>query len=212
MAHSRAPSLGLVLYLLKNSTADFFQFHQSHRQSLGKLQSLEQLPPEELKEVILDGSALPEVPSITCSFHNCFVLAVVPRPGVRHWRGGENLIGAEEPPGQETPGPADQQQSQAAGALLLYPSTRSRWNSRDDSHPPHRSSALTFFLLDVIETCLFVLWRHLEYYLLHCTPSDPKDSVMPGAALFRSRLTDSTDGSSTSLLRSKLSLTPRTSR
>lgn len=51
MAYSRAPSLGLVLYLLKNSTADFFQFHQSHRQSLGKLQSLDQLPPEELKEV-----------------------------------------------------------------------------------------------------------------------------------------------------------------
>lgn len=54
MAYSRAPSLGLVLYLLKNSTADFFRFHQSHRQSLGKLQSLDQLPPEELKEVILD--------------------------------------------------------------------------------------------------------------------------------------------------------------
>lgn len=51
IAHSRVPSLGLVLYLLKNSAADFFQFHQSHRQSLGKLQSLEQLPPEELKEV-----------------------------------------------------------------------------------------------------------------------------------------------------------------
>lgn len=57
MAYSRAPSLGLVLYLLKNSTADFFRFHQSHRQSLGKLQSLDQLPPEELKEVILDQDA-----------------------------------------------------------------------------------------------------------------------------------------------------------
>lgn len=65
MAYSRAPSLGLVLYLLKNSTADFFQFHQSHRQSLGKLQSLDQLPPEELKEVILDAFALPEVVLIT---------------------------------------------------------------------------------------------------------------------------------------------------
>lgn len=54
MAYSRAPSLGLVLYLLKNSAADFFRFHQSHRQSLGKLQSLDQLPPEELKEVIMD--------------------------------------------------------------------------------------------------------------------------------------------------------------
>lgn len=54
MAYSRAPSLGLVLYLLKNSAADFFRFHQSHRQSLGKLQSLDQLPPEELKEVTVD--------------------------------------------------------------------------------------------------------------------------------------------------------------
>lgn len=54
MAYSRAPSLGLVLYLLKNSAADFFRFHQSHRQSLGKLQSLDQLPPEELKEVMIE--------------------------------------------------------------------------------------------------------------------------------------------------------------
>uniref|UniRef100_A0A3Q0RLZ9 Nucleoporin 205 n=1 Tax=Amphilophus citrinellus TaxID=61819 RepID=A0A3Q0RLZ9_AMPCI len=54
MAYSRVPSLGLVLYLLKNSAADFFRFHQSHRQSLGKLQSLDQLPPEELKEVMMD--------------------------------------------------------------------------------------------------------------------------------------------------------------
>lgn len=54
MVYSRAPSLGLVLYLLKNSAADFFRYHQSHRQSLGKLQSLDQLPPEELKEVMMD--------------------------------------------------------------------------------------------------------------------------------------------------------------
>ena len=45
------PSLGLVLYLLKSSAADFSRFHQSHRQSLSKLQGLAQLPPEELKEV-----------------------------------------------------------------------------------------------------------------------------------------------------------------
>ena len=56
MAYSRAPSLGLVLYLLKNSAADFFRFHQSHRQSLSKLQSLDQLPPEELKEVMVPPS------------------------------------------------------------------------------------------------------------------------------------------------------------
>lgn len=65
MTYSRAPSLGLVLYLLKNSTADFFRFHQSHRQSLGKLQSLDQLPPEELKEVILGQDATPPCHSLT---------------------------------------------------------------------------------------------------------------------------------------------------
>lgn len=43
---------------------------------------------------------------------------------------------------------------------------------------------------DVIETCLFVLWRHLEYYLLHCIPTDPKDSLLPGSTLYRSRLAD----------------------
>lgn len=51
MTYSWVPTLGLVLYLLKNSASDFFRFHQSHRQSLSKLQSLDQLPPEELKEV-----------------------------------------------------------------------------------------------------------------------------------------------------------------
>lgn len=53
MAYSSVPALGLVLYLLKNSTSDFFRFHQSHRQSLSKLESLDQLPPEELKEVTM---------------------------------------------------------------------------------------------------------------------------------------------------------------
>lgn len=58
MVYSRAPSLGLVLYLLKTAAGDFFQFHQSHRQSLGKLQGLDQLPPEELKEVMTARSSL----------------------------------------------------------------------------------------------------------------------------------------------------------
>lgn len=43
---------------------------------------------------------------------------------------------------------------------------------------------------DVIETCLFVLWRHLEYYLMYCSPTDPKDALLPGASAFRSRSAD----------------------
>ncbi|XP_078583598.1 nuclear pore complex protein Nup205-like isoform X1 [Branchiostoma floridae x Branchiostoma japonicum] len=28
-----------------------------------------------------------------------------------------------------------------------------------------------------VENCLFLLWRHLEYYLLHCTPADPTTAM-----------------------------------
>lgn len=76
MAYSRAPSLGLVLYLLKNSAADFFRFHQSHRQSLGKLQSLDQLPPEELKEVMMDQHTNPLCLTPTHTKQLCISLQV----------------------------------------------------------------------------------------------------------------------------------------
>uniref|UniRef100_A0AAQ6ABG4 Nucleoporin 205 n=1 Tax=Amphiprion ocellaris TaxID=80972 RepID=A0AAQ6ABG4_AMPOC len=136
VAYSRVPSLGLVLYLLKNSAADFFRFHQSHRQSLGKLQSLDQLPPEELKEL--------------CQ-------GLVSGPG-----GVEKISSV-------------QRNLLAKRRLVQLINNRAK---------------LLALCSYVIETCLFVLWRHLEYYLLHCTPTDPKDSLLPGAGLFRSRLTD----------------------
>ncbi|XP_074533246.1 nuclear pore complex protein Nup205 isoform X2 [Halichoeres trimaculatus] len=139
MTHSRAPSLGLVLYLLKNSATDFFRFHQSHRQSLGKLQSLDQLPPEELKEL--------------CQ-------GLVSGPG-----GVEKI-------------PSVQRNLLAKRRLVQLINSRAK---------------LLALCSYVIETCLFVLWRHLEYYLLHCTPTDPKD-LLPGAGLFRSRLEDSFGG------------------
>ncbi|XP_035982681.1 nuclear pore complex protein Nup205 [Fundulus heteroclitus] len=140
IAHSRVPSLGLVLYLLKNSAADFFRFHQSHRQSLGKLQSLDQLPPEELKEL--------------CQ-------GLVSGPG-----GVEKISSV-------------QRSLLAKRRLVQFINNRAK---------------LLALCSYVIETCLFVLWRHLEYYLMHCAPSDPKDSLVTGAGLFRSRLTDESFG------------------
>uniref|UniRef100_I3JVU9 Nucleoporin 205 n=1 Tax=Oreochromis niloticus TaxID=8128 RepID=I3JVU9_ORENI len=134
MAYSRVPSLGLVLYLLKNSAADFFRFHQSHRQSLGKLQSLDQLPPEELKEL--------------CQ-------GLVSGPG-----GVEKISSVQR-------------------SLLAKRRLVQLINNR---------AKLLALCSYVIETCLFVLWRHLEYYLLHCIPTDPKDSLLPGSTLYRSRL------------------------
>uniref|UniRef100_A0A671U854 Nucleoporin 205 n=1 Tax=Sparus aurata TaxID=8175 RepID=A0A671U854_SPAAU len=130
MTYSRTPSLGLVLYLLKNSAADFFRFHQSHRQSLGKLQSLDQLPPEELKEL--------------CQ-------GLVSGPG-----GVEKISSVQR-------------------SLLAKRRLVQLINNR---------AKLLALCSYVIETCLFVLWRHLEYYLLHCTPTDPKDSLLPGANSF----------------------------
>uniref|UniRef100_A0A3Q3D7Q9 Uncharacterized protein n=1 Tax=Hippocampus comes TaxID=109280 RepID=A0A3Q3D7Q9_HIPCM len=141
MAYSRAPSLGLVLFLLKNSAADFFRFHQSHRQSLGKLQSLDQLPPEELKEL--------------CQ-------GLVPGPG-----GVEKISSVQR-------------------SLLANKRLVQLINNR---------AKLLALCSYIIETCLFVLWRHLEYYLLHCTPTDPKDSPLPGATLYQSRLADDSFGS-----------------
>uniref|UniRef100_A0A3P8UYZ2 Nucleoporin 205 n=1 Tax=Cynoglossus semilaevis TaxID=244447 RepID=A0A3P8UYZ2_CYNSE len=134
MNYSRAPSLGLVLYLLKTSTADFFRFHQSHRQSLDKLQNLDQLPPEELKELchgLVSGS------------------------------GGVEKI------------------SSVHRSLLAKRRLVQLINNR---------AKLLALCSYVVETCLFVLWRHLEYYLLHCTPTDPKDSLLSGASLVRSHL------------------------
>ncbi|CAM9310082.1 unnamed protein product [Lampetra planeri] len=140
LVYSRVPGLGLVLYLLKNSAADFFRFHQSHRQSLGKLQSLDQLPPEELKEL--------------CQ-------GLVSGPG-----GVEKISSVQR-------------------SLLAKRRLVQLINNR---------AKLLALCSYVIETCLFVLWRHLEYYLLYCTPTDPKDSLLPGAGLYRSRLTDDSFG------------------
>ncbi|KAG7522445.1 nuclear pore complex protein Nup205 [Solea senegalensis] len=140
LAYSRAPGLGLVLYLLKSSAADFFRFHQSHRQSLSKLQSLDQLPPEELKEL--------------CQ-------GLVSGPG-----GVEKISSVQR-------------------SLLAKRRLVQLINNR---------AKLLALCSYVIETCLFVLWRHLEYYLLHCTPTDPKDSLLTGASLSRSRFTDDSFG------------------
>ncbi|XP_023681691.2 nuclear pore complex protein Nup205 isoform X1 [Paramormyrops kingsleyae] len=133
---SRVPSLGLVLYLLRNTASDFFRFHQDHRQNLDKLQGLEQLPPDEVKElcqaIVSTSGGVDKIPSVQRS-----VLAK--RRLVQLINNRAKLL-----------------------ALCSY----------------------------IIETCLFVLWRHLEYYLLYCMPSDPKDSLLPNVSAYRSRVGD----------------------
>ena len=31
--------------------------------------------------------------------------------------------------------------------------------------------------IDIIENMLYILWRHLQYYLVHCKPVDPDISL-----------------------------------
>nr|AAI00036.1 Nup205 protein [Danio rerio] len=123
---ARVPSLGLVLLLLKNSASDFFRYHDSHRQSLNKLERVEQLPPEELKEL--------------CQ-------------GLVSGSGGVEKISSV------------QRNVLAKRRLVQLVNNRAK---------------LLALCSYIIETCLFVIWRHLEFYLLYCTPTDPKDSLLPG--------------------------------
>ncbi|NXK44426.1 NU205 protein, partial [Chauna torquata] len=132
----RLPGLGIIVYLLKQSTNDFFSYYDSHRQSVNKLQNVEQLPPDEIKE--LCQSVMPAgVDKISTA--QKYVLAR--RRLVKLINNRAKLL-----------------------SLCSY----------------------------IIETCLFILWRHLEYYLLNCTPTDSQDPLLSSRTSFkRGRLQDS---------------------
>jgi len=42
--------------------------------------------------------------------------------------------------------------------------------------------------LYVIENCLFILWRHLDFYFLHCIPSDEERRMLAGPTLTSSHM------------------------
>ncbi|XP_064011085.1 nuclear pore complex protein Nup205 [Pogoniulus pusillus] len=123
------PGLGIIVYLLKQSTSDFFSYYDSHRQSVNKLQNVEQLPPDEIKE--LCQSVMPAgVDKISTS--QKYILAR--RRLVKLINNRAKLL-----------------------SLCSY----------------------------IIETCLFILWRHLEHYLLHCTPTDSQDPLLSSRMSFK---------------------------
>ncbi|CAM4466013.1 nuclear pore complex protein Nup205 isoform X2 [Lepidochelys kempii] len=127
----RLPGLGIIVYLLKQNANDFFSYYDSHRQNVNKLQNVEQLPPDEIKE--LCQSVMPAgVDKISTA--QKYVLAR--RRLVKLINNRAKLL-----------------------SLCSY----------------------------IIETCLFILWRHLEYYLLHCTPTDSQDSLLASRTPFKSR-------------------------
>ncbi|XP_043823780.1 nuclear pore complex protein Nup205 isoform X1 [Dromiciops gliroides] len=127
----RLPGLGIIVYLLKQSANDFFTYYDSHRQNVNKLQNVEQLPPDEIKE--LCQSVMPAgVDKISTS--QKYILAR--RRLVKLINNRAKLL-----------------------SLCSY----------------------------IVETCLFIFWRHLEYYLLRCTPTDSQDSLLTSRATFKSR-------------------------
>lgn len=47
---------------------------------------------------------------------------------------------------------------------------------------------LTLFTTDIVENCLFIIWRHLDFYFLHCIPSDEERRILAGPTLAGSRM------------------------
>lgn len=127
----RLPGLGIIIYLLKQSATDFFSYYDSHRRSVNKLQNVEQLPPDEIKE--LCQSVMPAGIDKISTAQKCVL---------------------------------------ARRRLVKLINNRAK---------------LLSLCSYIIETCLFILWRHLEYYLLHCTPMDSQDSLFASRTLFKSR-------------------------
>ncbi|XP_075711967.1 nuclear pore complex protein Nup205 isoform X2 [Rhinoderma darwinii] len=134
----RLPGLGIVLSLLKQCSGDFFTYYDIHRQSVSKLQNVEQLPPDEIKE----------------------------------------LCQSETPVGVD-------KISTTQKYLLARRRLVKLINSR---------AKLLSVCCYIIETCLFILWRHLEYYLLQCTPNDSQDSLFSNASFTSRRFQDTLNG------------------
>ncbi|XP_068134073.1 nuclear pore complex protein Nup205 isoform X2 [Hyperolius riggenbachi] len=135
----RLPSLGIVLSLLKQCSHDFFTYYDTHRQSMSKLQNVEQLPPDEIKEL-----SLSEMPVGIDKISSTQKYTLARRRLVK-------LINIK--------------------AKLL--------------------SVCSY----IIETCLFVLWRHLEYYLAQCTPSDSTDALFSSTSITGKRFQDTLNDS-----------------
>ncbi|KAM4746874.1 nuclear pore complex protein Nup205 [Rhinophrynus dorsalis] len=142
----RLPGLGIVLYLLKQSANDFFTYYDIHRQSVSKLQNVEQLPPDEIKELCQSDMTI-----------------------------GVDKISTT------------QKYALARRRLVKLINSRAK---------------LLSVCSYIIETCLFILWRHLEYYLLHCTTSDSQDSMFSSTSFSSRRLQDSLNIDSNADLRS----------
>ncbi|XP_056015581.1 nuclear pore complex protein Nup205-like isoform X3 [Ostrea edulis] len=105
----QAPSLGVVVYQLRQCANNFMLVYETHKQHLRKLQSLADLSTDDLKQ----------------------------------------FSGVEEKMSSH------QRQKLAKSRLTKI---------------VHCKEEQLRYFAYILENCLFMLWRHLEYYLVHCVP------------------------------------------
>ncbi|KAK3096434.1 hypothetical protein FSP39_000076 [Pinctada imbricata] len=111
---NQAPSLGVVVYQLRQCANNFMSVYDTHQQHLRKLQSLADLSTDDLKE----------------------------------FSGVDEKITSH------------QRQKLAKKRLTQIVKYKSK----------ELQQYSCILSLDIIENCLFILWRHLEHYLIHCVP------------------------------------------
>ncbi|XP_002740701.1 nuclear pore complex protein Nup205 [Saccoglossus kowalevskii] len=117
----RPPSLGVIVRFLKQCTSVFIPALESHKQYIRKLQHINELAPEELRELALS-------------------------------------MGVSNTDKMST----HQRQSLAASRLSQI--------------VQHKAKQLTLYYY-IVENSIFLLWRHLEFYFLHCQPSDSSSAM-----------------------------------
>ncbi|KAK1335114.1 hypothetical protein QTO34_004694 [Cnephaeus nilssonii] len=148
----------------RQAANDFFSYYDSHRRSVNKLQNVEQLPPDEIKE--LCQSVMPAgVDKISTA--QKYVLAR--RRLVKLINNRAKLL------------------SLCSCILNKITETRTLETAAQCPTVPTSFSAHLAASGETSSTCLFILWRHLEYYLLHCTPTDSQDSLFASRTLLKSR-------------------------
>ncbi|KAL5010671.1 hypothetical protein ScPMuIL_012976 [Solemya velum] len=118
LSPAHVPSLGIIVYQLKQCSNRFMSVYDSKQQHQRKLQGLTDLSSEDLKEF--------------------------------------SGLGATEKI-------SSQQRQQLARKRLVQ-------------IIGHKAQELRHYAY-IIENCLFILWRHLEYYLIHCVPTDQQPSI-----------------------------------
>nr|XP_022290304.1 nuclear pore complex protein Nup205-like [Crassostrea virginica] len=150
----QSPSLGVVVYQLRQCANHFMSVFESHKQHLRKLQSLADLSTDDLKQ----------------------------------FSGVEEKISSH--------------QRQKLAKTRLTKIVR------------YKEEQLQYFAY-ILENCLFMLWRHLEYYLIHCVPVTQQSSSHHGQARRQTqlrRLQDLTGTSRSSLVDSDAGSLPDVDR